>query len=65
MLMAEEVDVLSILTPSGFHADNVKDLAVWGKPIVVEKPMALRLNDADVVVDFFFNAFGFFGGAYK
>ena len=29
------------------HAKNTIDLAVFGKPIIVEKPMALTLNDAD------------------
>jgi predicted dehydrogenase len=51
MAQDEEIDVLSILTPSGFHADNVIELARFGKPIVVEKPMALRLSDADRVIE--------------
>ena len=32
-------DVLVILTESGFHAQHVCDLAKYGKPIIVEKPM--------------------------
>jgi len=51
MAAAAEIDVLSVLTPSGLHANNVKALAPFGKPIVVEKPMALRLSDADDVIE--------------
>ncbi|MFW6428460.1 MAG: Gfo/Idh/MocA family protein [Desulfosalsimonas sp.] len=40
-----EVDVLNILVPTGHHASVVVDLAVYGKNIVVEKPMALRVKD--------------------
>jgi predicted dehydrogenase len=40
-------DVISVLTPGGSHAKNTIQLASYGKPIVVEKPMALTLDDAD------------------
>jgi len=50
-MMAEtEIDVVSVLTPSGKHAGNVVELAQYGKPIVVEKPMALTLDDADRMI---------------
>jgi UDP-N-acetyl-2-amino-2-deoxyglucuronate dehydrogenase len=44
------VDVSSVLTPSGQHAANVRTLAPYGKPIIVEKPMALSLDDADRMI---------------
>jgi len=40
-------DIISILTPSGFHAQHVVRMAPYGIPIIVEKPMALTLEDAD------------------
>jgi predicted dehydrogenase len=43
-------DVVSVLTPSGDHAENTIQLAPYGKPIVVEKPLALTLNDADAMI---------------
>lgn len=47
-MMAEcAIDVIVVLTPSGMHADHVVELAKYGKPIIVEKPMALTLEDAD------------------
>ena len=48
---SDDVDVLSVLTPSGLHAENVKELAAYGKPIVVEKPLALKLSDADELIE--------------
>lgn len=50
MLSTIEVDVVVVLTESGMHADHVKRIAVYGKHVVVEKPMALTLEDADSMI---------------
>lgn len=50
MLKSEEIDVVSILTPSGMHAEHAIAAANAGKHVVVEKPMALRLEDADAMI---------------
>lgn len=42
-----EIDVVNVLTPSGLHAEHAIRAANLGKHVVVEKPMALRLSDAD------------------
>jgi len=47
MMTGAAIDAVTVLTPSGMHADNVVALAPYGKPIIVEKPMALTLIDAD------------------
>ena len=44
-------DVVIIATPSGAHAPVCLDLAPYGKDIVVEKPMALTLPDADAMIE--------------
>ena len=49
--MGSKVDVVSILTPSGLHAKHCVDVAKYGKHIVVEKPMALTLSDADTMIE--------------
>ena len=49
--LGDRIDVFSVLTPSGAHCDNVLDLVEYGRPIVVEKPMALRLDDADRMIE--------------
>jgi predicted dehydrogenase len=45
-----QIDVLSVLTPSGSHADLTRRAAGYGKHVVVEKPMALTLPDADSMI---------------
>ena len=51
MCRRERFDVLVILTESGRHAEHVIALAPYGKHIVVEKPMALTLDDADAMIE--------------
>lgn len=50
MMQSEKVDCVAVLTESGSHAANVLDIAHYGKHIVVEKPMALTLEDADAMI---------------
>src|SRR5436190_2318372 len=50
MFAEVESDVASILTPSGMHADHAIRAAQAGLHVVVEKPMALRLSDADAMI---------------
>lgn len=50
MAKAVSPDAFSVLTPSGYHAEHVIALAPHGKHIVVEKPMALTLDDADQMI---------------
>jgi len=45
-----EVEVINILTPSGDHPKNLIELAHYGKHFVVEKPMALTLEDAEEMI---------------
>jgi UDP-N-acetyl-2-amino-2-deoxyglucuronate dehydrogenase len=49
--MGDQIDVFSVLTPSGTHCANVLELVDYGRPIVVEKPLALRLDDADRMIE--------------
>jgi predicted dehydrogenase len=50
MMRRERVDVAVVLTESGLHAEHVISLAKHGRHIVVEKPMALSLADADRMI---------------
>lgn len=49
--VGDTIDVISVLTPSGAHCGNVLDLVQYGRPLVVEKPLALRLDDADRMIE--------------
>jgi UDP-N-acetyl-2-amino-2-deoxyglucuronate dehydrogenase len=42
----KDVNLICVLTPSGLHGEHVLLLADSGKDLLVEKPMALRLDDA-------------------
>ncbi|MGA1825063.1 MAG: Gfo/Idh/MocA family protein [bacterium] len=48
--VGDQIDIISVLTPSGMHCQNVIELAHYGKPLVIEKPIALRLSEADKIV---------------
>ena len=50
MAQEVEVDLFSVLTPSGAHAEHVNHLAPYGRNILVEKPMALTLAEADQMI---------------
>jgi UDP-N-acetyl-2-amino-2-deoxyglucuronate dehydrogenase len=50
MMRSADIDVIVVLTESGHHAEHVIALAPYGKHIVVEKPMALALSDADAMI---------------
>lgn len=45
-----EIDIVDIATPTGYHARHVIDISRYGKHIVVEKPMALRVSDCDEMI---------------
>ena len=51
MMATENPDVVVVLTESGLHAHHVIELAPYGADIVVEKPMALTLDDADKMIE--------------
>lgn len=50
MMQNESIDVVTVLTESGNHAKHVINLSKYGKHIIVEKPMALTLDDADDMI---------------
>jgi UDP-N-acetyl-2-amino-2-deoxyglucuronate dehydrogenase len=51
MMANEKPDVVTVLTESGMHSQHVIELAPYGADIVVEKPMALTLEDADQMIE--------------
>ena len=51
MLKHRGLDVVNICTPSGMHAEMGIAAAKAGKHVIVEKPMALSLKDADDLIE--------------
>jgi predicted dehydrogenase len=51
MLKKEQIDIVNILTPSGYHAKHTIDIVKkYQKNIICEKPLALKLEDADEMI---------------
>jgi phthalate 4,5-cis-dihydrodiol dehydrogenase len=48
---SDEVDAVYIATPHEFHAEHVELAAQYGKHVIVEKPMALTLEDCDRMIE--------------
>jgi UDP-N-acetyl-2-amino-2-deoxyglucuronate dehydrogenase len=51
MLLSKDIEIVNICAPSGFHASLAIQAANAGKHIIVEKPIALTLDDADRIID--------------
>ncbi|XOK61976.1 Gfo/Idh/MocA family protein [Paenibacillus elgii] len=51
LLMDPDVDVVCLCTPSGMHAGQTIQAAEAGKHVVCEKPMAIRLSDAERMIE--------------
>ncbi len=49
MLEKENIECVSILTESGYHAKIALDCLNAGKHILIEKPMAMTVEDADKI----------------
>lgn len=50
MLAHRGIDAVSVLTPSGMHAQHAILVARSKRHVIVEKPMALTLEDADAMI---------------
>jgi UDP-N-acetyl-2-amino-2-deoxyglucuronate dehydrogenase len=48
--LGDAIDVVCILSESGLHPKHACELAPYGKHLLVEKPMALTLDDADRMI---------------
>lgn len=51
MMTNEKIDVAVVLTPSGLHAEHVIALSEYKCDIIVEKPMALTVADANKMIE--------------
>jgi predicted dehydrogenase len=51
MLATEDLDVVSVCSPNTYHAKQVIAALESGCHVLCEKPMALKLDDADAMMD--------------
>ena len=50
-IYADKIDVINILTPTGYHEQNVMELVPYKKHLCVEKPLTLTLESADRIIN--------------
>ena len=50
MLRQEDIDICAICTESGYHAEIALYCLNHGKHVIVEKPMAMSIKDADEMI---------------
>ena len=65
MLEDENIDFVSICTPSGMHADMAADCAKAGKHVLCEKPIDIIHEKLDKIVESFENNNLKFGGVFQ
>jgi predicted dehydrogenase len=51
MLTSDEVDIVTIATPSGFHAEPTIAAAGAGKHVICEKPVEITLDRIDAMIE--------------
>ncbi len=51
LLKMENIDVVNICTPTGLHAEMVIDALNSKKHVICEKPMCLKTEDADRIIE--------------
>ena len=50
MILENEIELISIATESGSHAEIALDCINRGIHVIIEKPMAMSLSDADKII---------------
>jgi predicted dehydrogenase len=51
MLKSDEIDIITIATPSGFHAEPTIAAAGAGKHVICEKPLEITLERIDAMIE--------------
>jgi len=51
MLDSDEIDIVTIATPSGFHMEPTIDAAKAGKHVICEKPLEITLERIDAMIE--------------
>ena len=64
MLKSEEVDIVTIATPSGFHMEPTIAAAEAGKHVICEKPLEVTLERIDAMIEAHNNSGTRLGGIF-
>ena len=52
LLKNENIDIVSILTPSGFHFENAMECVGKVKTVIIEKPITLKISDSKKLLSY-------------
>ncbi|MEJ2647128.1 MAG: Gfo/Idh/MocA family oxidoreductase [Sedimentisphaerales bacterium] len=64
MLKSDDIDIVTIATPSGFHAEPVIEAAQAGKHVLCEKPLDITLERIDSMIEAHEKAGTYLGGIF-
>jgi predicted dehydrogenase len=65
MLRSDEIDIVTIATPSGNHMDPTVEAAQQGKHVLCEKPMEISLDRIDAMISAHRNSGTYLGGIFN
>ncbi len=64
MLDSDDIDIVTIATPSGFHAEPTIAAAEAGKHVICEKPLEITLERIDAMIEAHEKAGTYLGGIF-
>ncbi len=65
MLQSDEIDIVTVATPSGAHLDPVLEAARMGKHVICEKPLEITLDRIDRMIEAHKKAGTLLGGIFN
>ncbi len=65
MLHSDEIDIAMIATPSGAHMEPAIEAARYGKHVLCEKPLEIKLDRIDKMIEAHENAGTYLGGIFN
>lgn len=65
MLQSDEVEIVMIATPSGAHMESVIEAAKYGKHVLCEKPLEIKLDRIDNMIEAHKKSGTYLGGIFN
>ncbi len=65
LIRSDEIDIILIATPSGFHMEPALEAARYGKHVLCEKPMEITLERVDKMIEAHEKSGTYLGGVFN
>ncbi len=65
MLKSDEIEIVMIATPSGAHMEPAIEAAKYGKHVLCEKPIEIKLDRIDSMIEAHNKAGTYLGGIFN